>query len=102
MSEARELEEGLRELSGRLLRVQDEERRRIARELHESLSQELSAMKMMLESTLLQGALEPAAKDSLEEALQLGDRVLQGARSLSYQLRTALLNDAGLVPALHW
>ena len=102
MTERRELEQRLRELSGRLLRVQDEERRRIARELHESLSQELSAMKMMLESTLLQGALEPAAKDSLEEALQLGDRVLQGVRSLSYLLHPPLLDDAGRVPALQW
>jgi PAS domain S-box-containing protein len=102
MTERRELEERLRELSGRLLRVQDEERRRIARELHESLSQELSAMKMMLESTLLQGNLASATKECLDEALQLGDRVLQGVRSLSYLLHPPLLDDAGLVPALQW
>ena len=102
MTQRRELEEGLRELSGRLVRVQDEERRRIARELHESLSQELSAMKMMLESTLLQGNLAPATKDCLDEALQLGDRVLQGVRSLSCLLHPPLLDDAGLVPALQW
>lgn len=102
MTERRELEERLRELSGRLLRVQDEERRRIARELHESLSQELSAMKMLLESTLWQPSLDPTIKDSLEEALQLGDRVLQGVRSLSYLLHPPLLDDAGLVPALQW
>jgi PAS domain S-box-containing protein len=102
MSERRELEERLRELSGRLLRVQDEERRRIARELHESLSQELSAMKMMLESTLLQPGMDPTIKDCLDEALQLGDRVLQGVRSLSYLLHPPLLDDAGLVPALQW
>src|SRR5205807_7130349 len=71
MTQRRELEGRLRELSGRLLRVQDEERRRIARELHESLSQELSAMKMMLESTLLQGNLVPAAKEGPGEALQI-------------------------------
>jgi PAS domain S-box-containing protein len=102
MTERRQLEDRLRELSGRLLRVQDEERRRIARELHESLSQELSAMKMLLESALMGGKLEAPAKDSLEEALQLGDRVLQSVRSLSYLLHPPLLDDAGLVPALQW
>jgi PAS domain S-box-containing protein len=102
ITERRELEERLRALSRRLLRVQDQERRRIARELHESLSQELSAMKMMLESTLLQPSLDPTIKDGLEEALQLGDRVLQGVRSLSYLLHPPLLDDAGLVPALQW
>jgi PAS domain S-box-containing protein len=102
MTERREWEQRLRDLSGRLLRVQDEERRRIARELHESLSQELSAMKMILESTLLQGDLNEATNSSIEEALQLGDRVLQGVRSLSYLLHPPLLDDAGLVPALQW
>ena len=92
----------LQELSGRLLRMQDEERRRIARELHDSMGQELSVMKMLLESAVQRGLADPENKNSVEQSLQMAENVLKQVRSLSYLLHPPLLDEMGLVPALHW
>ncbi len=92
----------LQELSGRLLRMQDEERRRIARELHDSMGQELSVMKMLLESSLQRGLPDPENKNNVEQTLQMAENVLKQVRSLSYLLHPPLLDEMGLVPALHW
>jgi PAS domain S-box-containing protein len=92
----------LQELSGRLLRMQDEERRRIARELHDSMGQELSVMKMLLESALQRGLPDPENERSVAESLRMAENVLKEVRSLSYLLHPPLLDEMGLVPALHW
>ncbi len=92
----------LQELSGRLLRMQDEERRRIARELHDSMGQELSVMKMLLESSLQRGLADPENKNNVEQSLQMAENVLKQVRSLSYLLHPPLLDEMGLVPALQW
>ena len=81
----------LQKLSGQLLHIQDEERRRIARELHDDLGQQLSALKMMLNNP----------KDH-EEALQTADRALASVRNLSYLLHPPLLDETGLRSALYW
>jgi PAS domain S-box-containing protein len=81
----------LQKLSSRLLHIQDEERRRIARELHDDLGQQLSAVKMIL----------PKVKGS-EEALQLVDTSLASVRNLSYLLHPPLLDETGLRSALYW
>ena len=92
----------LQELSGRLLRMQDEERRRIARELHDSMGQELSVMKMLLESSVQRGLADPENKNCVEQSLQMAENVLKQVRSLSYLLHPPLLDEMGLVPALQW
>ncbi len=99
----REREEALRQLTGRLLRSQDEERRRIARELHDTTAQEVFAMTMNL--ARLQQALPDAAEKVrrlLEESGALGDHALREIRTLSYLLHPPLLDQAGLVSALRW
>jgi PAS domain S-box-containing protein len=81
----------LQKLSGQLLHIQDEERRRIARELHDDLGQQLSALKMIINN--------PANKD---EAMQTADRALASVRNLSYLLHPPLLDETGLRSALYW
>lgn len=92
----------LRHLSGRLLRVQDEERRRVARELHEGLSQDLGAMKIILESALRNRRFDAATSKAVEDGLQLADRVLTAVRNLAYLLHPPLLDEAGLAHAVRW
>ena len=88
----------LRKLSGKLLRVQDEERRRLARALHDDLGQELSALKLELD---LQDESD-TKKGRLLHARELASSVLAKVRNLSYLLHPPLLEESGLLPALHW
>ena len=91
----------LRVLSGRLLTLQDDERRRFARELHDGLGQELVAVKMIVDSI---GHLPaPEAKDlAATQSSVLIDRALQQVRSISYLLHPPLLDEGGLRSALQW
>lgn len=86
----------LQKLSRRLLDVQEMERRNLARELHDEVGQSLTALKLNLGSGT--GARAGAAVDSL----QIIDRVLEQVRDLSLNLRPAILDDLGLLPALRW
>jgi len=89
----------LRRLSARLLRVQDEERRRIARELHDSLGQYLTAAKINLDvlaSSNGDGAVY------LREAQHLIDRAISDTRTLSHLLHPPLLDEAGFASAARW
>jgi PAS domain S-box-containing protein len=91
MVELRTLE--LQKLSGELLHVQDEERRRLARSLHDELGQELTALKL---------ELDVQANEKLAFATELTENALSKVRNLSYLLHPPLLDESGLVPALHW
>jgi len=93
--------EALRYLSSRLMRMQDDERRRIARELHDSLGQELAAAKMTVDGILSQKSA--ASKDqSATDASGSIDRALQQVRTMSHLLHPPLLDEVGLVSALRW
>jgi len=103
VTERRQAEEALRELSVQLLRSQDEERRRIARELHDATGQKLAAMAMYLSRTSESAAsLDSGARDSLAESVTLLDRVVEEVRTLSYLLFPPLLDERGLASALRW
>lgn len=88
----------LQKLSAELLRVQDEERRRIARALHDDLGQELTALKIELDlrSTSAENA------EALSAAIGLAENALLKVRNISYLLHPPLLDESGLLPALHW
>jgi PAS domain S-box-containing protein len=88
----------LQRLSGELLRVQDEERRRVARELHDELGQELAGLKMILESE----NRKTNGRNARSEAIVLVDRTIRTVRNLSYLLHPPLLDEAGLSAALQW
>ena len=91
----------LRRLSGRLMTMQDEERRRIAREMHDGLGQELVAAKMMLDGILAKDHLSLQTK-RLHDASELMDRAIQQMRSISHLLHPPLLDEVGLLSALRW
>jgi PAS domain S-box-containing protein len=95
--------EQLRELSWRLLRTQDEERRHIARELHDSAGQTLAVLGVLL-STIVQSAREttPEIAKSAEETQELVQQLTREIRTTSYLLHPPLLDENGLPAALSW
>jgi signal transduction histidine kinase len=94
------LNQELRRLSSSLLASQDEERRRIARELHDGLGQELSAAKMMVEGILRpEQSAEWKAQAAIETSTSI-QRAIQQVRSISHLLHPPLLDEVGLHCAL--
>jgi len=91
----------LRRLSGRLMSMQDEERRRIAREIHDGLGQELAAAKMILDGILAKDS-SPQIRQASVDASQLVERAIQQVRTISHLLHPPLLDEVGLVSALRW
>jgi signal transduction histidine kinase len=96
---ARKSEEASRRLSGRLLQLQDEERRRFARELHDSLGQYLVSLKMNL-SLMLNRPQE--SEGLLAESIKLVDESITETRTLSYLLHPPMLDEAGFASAANW
>ncbi|MGH9546136.1 MAG: PAS domain-containing protein [Terriglobales bacterium] len=90
----------LRHLSNRLMTMQDDERRRLARELHDGLGQEMVALKMMLDGIGRLGST--VLKNPVSEATALIDHAMQQIRSLSHLLHPPLLDEVGLLSALGW
>ncbi len=87
----------LQALSNRLLRVQEDERRALAQELHDQIGQLLTGLRFQLEA-----AREAAASEPLAQALKLTTELLNSVRELTLQLRPRMLDDLGLKPALEW
>ena len=84
-------------------RVQEDERRRLARELHDGIGQTLTALKNQLEGTRrLDGRSLETTNERIGEALEMADQALHDTRELSRLLRPAVLDDLGLSPALNW
>jgi PAS domain S-box-containing protein len=95
--------ETIHELSARLLRLQDEERRRIARELHDGVGQLLAALSMTVSAALTEcqnGGANTAAV--LADGMQLLDQANKEVRTMSYLLHPPLLEEMGLASALRW
>ncbi len=94
----------LRQISLRLVNTQEEERRRLSRELHDELGQALTALKINLDVArrMLSANAPPKLHRSLEEASRLAAQTQERARDLSLALRPAILDDLGLVSALRW
>jgi signal transduction histidine kinase len=89
------------ELSRRLLHAQDEERRRVSRELHDSTGQLLVVLNLNL-SRLKSDALSPESQKLLDESSSVVDEMSRQIRTLSYLLHPPLLDEAGLASALKW
>ncbi len=95
--------EVVRELSARLLQIQDEERRRIARELHDSVGQMLAAVSMnMAHVTHEARSLSPDAHKALEDNAGLLEQLSSEIRTISHLLHPPLLDEVGLQSALQW
>lgn len=103
ISVRKQAERSLQHLSGRLLSLQDDERRRIARELHDSTGQSLAALSMYLSVvSKSQSALGRIAQKALVESLALADQCSREIRTVSYLLHPPLLDELGLLSALRW
>jgi signal transduction histidine kinase len=92
---------GLQELSAKLVRAQEDERRALSRELHDEVGQSFSAVLMEAENLL---DMEPAAevRPHLEALRSLAEKGMNEIRNMALLLRPSMLDDFGLVPALNW
>jgi PAS domain S-box-containing protein len=103
VTERKRTEQALRQLSVSLLRSQDKERRRIARELHDSTGQKMAALAMNL--SLIGKSVETLdsrARKALTESLALLDQSACDIRTLSYLLHPPMLDERGLAAAVRW
>ncbi len=95
--------EEIRELTGRLLKSQDDERRRLARELHDSTGQMLAAMKINLDIVSAKtNGVDSETKGLVADAVALTEEMSRQLRTMSYLLHPPLLDETGLQSALSW
>jgi len=97
----KDLEEAHRQLkilSRRRVKVQEEERRHLARELHDEIGQALTAAKINLQAAMEES--DPAKSKRIHETAAILERLLSQVRQISLNLRPSMLDDLGLVPAL--
>jgi signal transduction histidine kinase len=105
---AERMQEGqayFRQVARSVWRVQEEERSRLARELHDGVGHNLTAMAHLIAealSTLPATAESESARSTLARAREIADSTLQDTRALSRLLRPQILDDLGLEPAMHW
>ena len=97
-----EKEDQLRHLSLHLMTLQDEERRRIARELHDTAGQTLAAMKMSIALIRQVDGGKPELERLVDDLNALADEALQEVRTTSYLLHPPLLDEAGIASAARW
>jgi signal transduction histidine kinase len=98
----RESERKLKALSDRLIIVQEQERTRIARELHDDLGQSLTALKMDVTGLLARSGHEGAGSPLEERILATLDLTVTAVQRISSELRPSVLDDLGLVAAIEW
>jgi two-component system NarL family sensor kinase len=103
ITERKEAERSVRQFSARLLQLQDEERRRIARQLHDTTAQNLAALRLNL-STISRSpaASDSVVRESIDESVALTEQCIAEIRTLSYLLHPPMIEEAGLLPTLRW
>ena len=104
VTDRKRMETELRRLSARLLAIQEEERHRVARDLHDSVGQKLTGIKFMVEAAL--GAPWPEERRSgierLRSLIPMIQEAVEEVRCISTALRPSILDDLGLLPTLAW
>ncbi|MCC8400526.1 PAS domain-containing protein [Paraburkholderia sp. MMS20-SJTN17] len=96
--------EELQRLSAGIEQAREEEKTRIARELHDDFGQQLVALKIACArlDTLVSSSDSPEGKADLENVYRLIDQLVVSVRRIATDLRPAMLDDLGLIPALEW
>lgn len=91
-------------LTQQVISAQEEERRRIARELHDETAQSLATLGIYIDTVLTTECVEmtPSLQDGLRRVREVADRTLAGVRTIIADLRPSLLDDLGLAAALRW
>jgi signal transduction histidine kinase len=102
LTERRQAELALGELAGRLVQIQDDERRRISRELHDTTSPLLTGLTSKLYSARQRLKASPEMAAIVEEALTMAEATATMVRTLSSMLHPPLLDQSGLLPTLRW
>ncbi len=96
----------LRDLSAQLMKVQENERKRIAQELHDEVGQMLQSMKMNLDRIKRSLNSKPRRLEGIENWLldteELLAQTIEDIRTLTFELRPSMLDDFGLIPTLRW
>jgi len=99
----KQAEVAMRELAGRVFQVQDEERKRIARELHDTTATNLVALSMNLSvAEKTSKALDDEGRAALSESMALAKQISREVRTVAYLLHPPLMHDLGLTAALRW
>ncbi len=98
----RQSEEDLRDLASSLQNVREEERAAIAREIHDELGQQLTAIKLDVSWLDRRIAGDAVVKDRINGVLTMLTEMIQSIRRISTQLRPSILDDLGLIEALRW
>jgi PAS domain S-box-containing protein len=102
-SNLKESGEQLRELSRHLQKIREEERLRIAREIHDELGQQLTGLKMDIAWLMRKtGQDDTVIKEKFDDALSLVDSMVRSIRRISTELRPSIIDDLGLNAALEW
>jgi signal transduction histidine kinase len=101
LQESEHAQGSLQELSARLVRAQEDERRALSRELHDEIGQAFSAVLMEAEN-LLDLEREPAVRMHLESIRGVAEKGMNEIRNMALLLRPSMLDDFGLIPALEW
>ncbi|PKO04522.1 MAG: hypothetical protein CVU41_16460 [Chloroflexi bacterium HGW-Chloroflexi-3] len=99
LNQVKTSQENLQELSHQLVRVHEEERRNLARELHDEIGQYLTALKLRL---VKDDGGKVMNMEQMEEAQGLVNELIRKVRQMSLDLRPSMLDDLGLLPALEW
>jgi two-component system NarL family sensor kinase len=102
VTERKQAESKLRQISGRLMELQELEQRRVARELHDTTSQELALLNLYLGRLGRMLKAESPASELVTEIKTIANQCSQKIRSASYVLHPPLLQEAGLRPAVSW
>jgi signal transduction histidine kinase len=101
LKESVQAQASLQELSAKLVRAQEDERRKLSRELHDEIGQSFSAVLMETEN-LLDLEPNPDVQPHLESIRNLAEKGMNEIRNMALLLRPSMLDDFGLVPALDW
>ena len=102
ITQEKRMRENLRSVLKQSTRAQEEERKRISRELHDDTIQSLVVLSRRLDALSSDGGLSKDSSQQLEELWQRTDNIIKGVRRLSQDLRPAALDRLGLVSALEW